>query len=386
MDSPFRFLLTSFILTTFFSCNLNLDKETTIFNPENIIINDILLSEFADNIIYIPIDNEIIFQHPNRIETTEELFIMATFPTGIMVFDRQGKFCNKIGSRGRGPGEYRSGLLFTIDRDNELIYILEQKKIIVYTFQGLVKTEFSIDKFDSYFTDIHYQSGKLYLAGFRESGFAKYDWLVIDTSGNLISCKKNNVPGFLTGWGAHGGFFLNDDELHYWNSYNDTIFVIQDSIHHPYMYIAQGDFREPRENYPLEDAMKYFKIFNIICSQKYLFLRYSFDKLLHEACIDKENGMHMLFGKSKGLYFDYPGIKNNFDGGPNFSPFSYYNRNNDEYLIGWTYAYRIIAHVKSEAFRNSTPKFPEKKQELEKLAASLDENGNPVLMLVKLKK
>ena len=42
-------------------------------------------------------------------------------------------------------------------------------------------------------------------------------------------------------------------------------------------------------------------------------------------------------------------------------------------------------YVASETFKNSTPKYPEKKEELEKLAASLDENDNPVLILVKLK-
>jgi hypothetical protein len=39
----------------------------------------------------------------------------------------------------------------------------------------------------------------------------------------------------------------------------------------------------------------------------------------------------------------------------------------------------------SEEFKNSTPKYPEKKKELEKLASSLDENDNPVLMLIQLK-
>ena len=51
----------------------------------------------------------------------------------------------------------------------------------------------------------------------------------------------------------------------------------------------------------------------------------------------------------------------------------------------WIDAYIIKEHVASEASKNSNPKFPEKKKELEKLAASLDENDNPVLMLVKLK-
>lgn len=42
-------------------------------------------------------------------------------------------------------------------------------------------------------------------------------------------------------------------------------------------------------------------------------------------------------------------------------------------------------YVASEAFKNSTPKYSEKKKELEELAATLNANDNPVLMLAKLK-
>jgi len=49
------------------------------------------------------------------------------------------------------------------------------------------------------------------------------------------------------------------------------------------------------------------------------------------------------------------------------------------------FSYELKAHISTESFKNSTPKYPEKKKELEKLAYSLDENDNPVLMLVKLK-
>ncbi len=55
-------------------------------------------------------------------------------------------------------------------------------------------------------------------------------------------------------------------------------------------------------------------------------------------------------------------------------------------LISWIDAIKVKAHVASEAFKNSTPKYPEKKKELEKLANSLKETDNLVLMLVRLKK
>ncbi|HPI69015.1 MAG TPA: hypothetical protein PL003_07320 [Bacteroidales bacterium] len=42
-------------------------------------------------------------------------------------------------------------------------------------------------------------------------------------------------------------------------------------------------------------------------------------------------------------------------------------------------------HSKSETFKNIQPVYPEKKKEFEKLADSLKETDNPVLVLVRLK-
>jgi hypothetical protein len=80
------------------------------------------------------------------------------------------------------------------------------------------------------------------------------------------------------------------------------------------------------------------------------------------------------------------GIVNNLDCGTKFRSISYFVENGQEYLIGSVNAFKLKAHVASEAFKNSTPKYPEKKKELEKLANSLKETDNPVLMIVRLKR
>ena len=54
-------------------------------------------------------------------------------------------------------------------------------------------------------------------------------------------------------------------------------------------------------------------------------------------------------------------------------------------LITWIDALKLKTHVASGPFKNSTPKYPEKKKELEKLANSLKETDNPILIIVSLK-
>ncbi len=77
------------------------------------------------------------------------------------------------------------------------------------------------------------------------------------------------------------------------------------------------------------------------------------------------------------------GITNDIDGGPNIN---FKTAKDENTVISWINAFELKAHVASDAFKNSTPKYPEKKRELEKLANSLTEQDNPVLMLVSLKK
>ena len=73
-------------------------------------------------------------------------------------------------------------------------------------------------------------------------------------------------------------------------------------------------------------------------------------------------------------------------GGASARQESYFVENGREYIIGLTYPYKIKTRVESNEFENSVPKYAEKKKELEKLADSLKETDNPVLMVVRLKK
>jgi hypothetical protein len=65
---------------------------------------------------------------------------------------------------------------------------------------------------------------------------------------------------------------------------------------------------------------------------------------------------------------------------------SYFVEKGREFIIGLIDPYKIRTYVASNEFKNSRFKYPEKKKELVKLANSLKETDNPVLMVVRLKK
>jgi hypothetical protein len=75
-------------------------------------------------------------------------------------------------------------------------------------------------------------------------------------------------------------------------------------------------------------------------------------------------------------------LTNDLDGGASFWPGKIIN---DSTLVSWIEALKLKEYIASNEFKESNPKYPEKKRELETLANSLKETDNPVLVLVRLK-
>jgi len=53
---------------------------------------------------------------------------------GLYAFNKEGKFIRKYGNRGNGPGEYLSIKDFTIDTENEIVYLMDDDatQILLY--------------------------------------------------------------------------------------------------------------------------------------------------------------------------------------------------------------------------------------------------------------
>ena len=82
----------SLILITF-SCNSQ-DSILYEIDPRNFVENKIILSEIADDITYIPLDNNIPFTYFNHVITPTSCYIAAK-GIGILEFDREGNLIKK---------------------------------------------------------------------------------------------------------------------------------------------------------------------------------------------------------------------------------------------------------------------------------------------------
>jgi hypothetical protein len=374
-----------FSASLLFSCSTENNRKIGIINPEIADMLNLSLSDFAEDLQYIPLDNNIQIGNINRLEIVDSLLFVGAVQTELLIFDLNGHFKNKIGKIGKAPGEYRFGSWFSLDSKNKLVYLLDGKKVKVYSFDGTFIKEFSLEKYDADFQDIQYKNGFIYLAEFISFGHAKYDWLVLDESGNTIFSKLNSIPRFQSQEGGSGFVFSNDKFVYYLNQYNDTLVQINGTNFEPAYLFAKGEYRPQLSS--AENSTPGFNILDITQTNKTLFIRYFLNETFYSGYFDSTKQKLILLNSAKNLNYrdEGPGIINNLDTGLSFVVKNHATINNTEYLVAYRFAYEIKTHVASDVFKNSTPKFPEKKKQLEKLANSLNENDNPVLMLVKLK-
>ena len=363
-----------------FSCNkenlverINLDKSAE---------KDINLTNIGDSVKYIVLDNYKILDKIPIIRICEKYIFIWSYSDGLLKYSEDGKFISQIGAIGRGPNEYGKYSSFDINSILEEIYILSWEKIYVYHFNGkfLREIDFEVGYFMHQIDFL--PPNKLILSTFNSYGDSPLNWMTIDINGVTISEKKNYIkfkPKELFGIIPSLITFKFDNCIFYYEQMNDTIFKINSfGIVNPEYVFENTNDRLTPEVYKngLLNISSYNIPKSILETPRYLMILSSKSSKEKLFMFDKKK--KYLINTKQGL----SSIYNNYDNGLSFIPTIITNNN---WGVQVLYAYELKAHVASKAFKNSTPKYPEKKKELVQLANSLNENDNPVLMMVKLK-
>ena len=159
----YLFLASSFL---FLSCSSEKKQSDLLEIPVDINQNSrIPLSEIAEEITAIELEltNESLI-NPDRIKriVTSENYIFVGGMDKILVFNKSGKFVRSIGSKGQGPGEYRSIRNLAIDETNGRLFVNAWHKIIIYDFQGnFLKESYFINQLSGLIVDINYINNEL---------------------------------------------------------------------------------------------------------------------------------------------------------------------------------------------------------------------------------
>ncbi len=363
------------------------------FDPRTIDKKEIALSEIADDITYVPLDNSFpinMIYYP-RYFIGDNIYLSER-QSGVMIFNRNGKFVRKVGSKGRGPGEYAFCVNFSVDEKSGTICVMDANVIKVYSKTGRFLRKIELGEYSAGTDVLEFYNSNIFIPCHPQYTGVKHDWILLDTLGNIIKTRKRSTPEFTGSDLIPGGIYKYGNRLYSWNPWSDTIFSISPNfIPEPSFVISPGKHRLPRGVYKsLEDRKLYFKPYLILESKNFIFTRYYYDNDLIIAVIDKRSRESYSTALVKGpaVFGDniLGGIMNDFDGGMRFQPQNYFVENNREYLEGLINAHEIKARVQTDEFRDFMAKSPEKKKVFEELAGRIKETDNQVLMVVRLKK
>jgi hypothetical protein len=362
-------------------------------------VTKIRLSELGfDNIEYVPLETNEKGLIQNRINlgsfgdkllVGNSFFIIKHFNT-ILKFKDNGSFVAKIGTEGRAPNEFQACHDVETNDNGQNIYIVDgwKRKLFVYSESGdFINTiNFPVKGF-GYFRLI---DDKFLYYNDNHLGNIVNSFNLIDLNGNIIKSFPNKYPfvkykNDAYGYDHENLFYRFNNRLFKKEVYSDTIFSYDNMSFKPHMIIEVGEkliTQKARSEFPGMDlARNYITPRNLFEFGEYVYYEfmYKFDfsnALIYGFIGSKKNGVQVLINKEDGII-------NDLDGGPNIIPITI---KDDNTIVGWYDAIQIKKYVDSEAFKKSKPKYPEKKKELEKMANSLEETDNPVLILVKLKK
>jgi hypothetical protein len=357
-------------------------------------LSTVKLSEIgAIDIKYIPLKTNSLNMIPpiNNIIFCDSYFLTYSY-TSVNIFRYDGSFITDVGTIGRGPNEYTGVSDVEINPQNESIYITSGEKFLVYNKKGKFLRTFKnpqkADRMNFKFTE-----DGILCYYFNDFGNINFSCILFDTAGTIIKKYPNRypwkrkVPGVF--YQGENIFYKFNNQLFRKEIYCDTIFSFKNKVFIPHIVIAVGKQRLTPE---IRSSFSTRPDFSVTTYQNYItpWNLLEFGDFIYYEMSMTLNGSHNIYcfiGSKKNNYREITvqeqGMTNDLDGGPCFLPRT---SRNDNIIVSWIEALKFKDFIASDEFQESTPKYPEKKKELEILANSLKETDNPVLMLVRLKK
>ncbi|WP_167619150.1 6-bladed beta-propeller [Maribellus sediminis] len=393
------------LITVLFSCTQkkevdNIVDLTTLTEPD--VTN---LSELGSEITYIPLETNASFllsQIDKLIYEGGAWFILGSVKPNNAVrdknapppppmmpkrslyrFSNNGEFICQISQQGGGPSEYRFIEEFLYNKGNNTVDIYSQGEIKEFSLDGKWIKNTTLE--NNEVTSLAYSNNQLLGFVYNGHGQSDYSFILLDENGQVITKYKNKYK-FNVSTGAviinpECIFYQYDGILHCKELNSDTIFSFDNGTFNPKYILQQGEAKYTtavREKGNSAKLNQFIIQKNFFESENYIFYQYKWKSRNNCFIQNKSNSTQYLIDNEMGLV-------NDLDNGPSFKIQNTVTIDDNEYLISWINAFELKTHVASDEFKNSTPKHPQKKNEMEQLANRLDENNNPVLMLVKLK-
>ena len=384
------------ILTLFFSSCKSKENQTIktidVLSPAGPEIKN--LSEVATDIQYIPLETspEALLRFVNFFKELNNKFYINT-GREILCFNKSGKFLYKHNPQGRGPNEYFYLYDYDIRLEKNLMIVLTRGKLYFYneTDTGFALLNQLDLQLQPQYCDFLPDEDNILLSFTASTGINKYQSVCISPEGDTLF-KRPNFYKFILKSKVQMGFTSdniinkNDEIIRIKGFLSDTIFTInRDHKYNPYMVLNTGgksmtsDFLAnvppPDMNSDTHPSAAFLYVSEVLEVERYLFYKYSYQKGVTWGAYDKSTGQsHPFDGKEL--------LKDDISGGINIEPRFACNG----IIYSWTDALKFKTHMSGDEFRNAEVKNPGRKAELEKLAESVKEDDNHLLIVITPKK
>ena len=394
-------------------------------------VPSLLLSEAAEKLEIVPLEmtDESVLSDITEMQVTDHnIWIDHGREFYIYRFSRSGKFLNKIGSIGQGPGEYTTYSTFLVDEDKKEVYIIANTNgVLAYDFEGnfkrkIVDIQTILQLFSSVYDQYILNNQKF----FATQNFALYRPIDKDSLWSFVSLGDDFQKKKYFKNPAHVGkeelIIANranmDRMVNYWREYltsmdtyngqltlkypdTDTIYCYDDATNQLLPQYAiftdeeKGDYEATHLWFKDRKSFDYFSIFSYYPTKDFVYLIGSKGEEVYTYCYNKKDGSVRLQKRQSAIterdvpWFSFPlrQMKRDFvlDNDLGGGDFTVDSRSSGKYWIDILEPGGDENWIDIDQIKSSTVIDESKKKELIQVLESATEDSNPILMIATLK-
>ena len=394
-------------------------------------VPSLLLSEAAEKleIVSLEMTDESVLSDITEMQVTDHnIWIDHGREFYIYRFSRTGKFLNKIGSIGQGPGEYNTYSTFLVDEDKKEVYIIDNTNgVLAYDFEGnfkrkIIDIQMILQLFSSPYDQYILNNQKF----FATQNFGLYRPIDKDSLWSFVSLGDDFQKKKYFKNPAHVGreeqIIANranmDRMVNYWREYltsmdtynaqltlkypdTDTIYCYDDATNQLSPQYAiftdeeKGDYEATHLWFKDRKAFDYFSIFSYYPTKDFIYLVGSKGEEVYTYCYNKKDGSVRLQKRQSTIterdvpWFSFPlrQMKRDFvlDNDLGGGDFTVDSRSSGKYWIDILEPGGDENWIDIDQIKSSTVIDESKKKELIRVLESATEDSNPILMIATLK-
>ena len=394
-------------------------------------VPSLLLSEAAEKLEIVPLEmtDESVLSDITEMQVTDHnIWIDHGREFYIYRFSRTGKFLNKIGSIGQGPGEYTTYSTFLVDEDKKEVYIIANTNgVLAYDFEGnfkrkIVDIQTILQLFSSVYDQYILNNQKF----FATQNFALYRPIDKDSLWSFVSLGDDFQKKKYFKNPAHVGkeelIIANranmDRMVNYWREYltsmdtyngqltlkypdTDTIYCYDDATNQLLPQYAiftdeeKGDYEATHLWFKDRKAFDYFSIFSYYPTKDFIYLVGSKGEEVYTYCYNKKDGSVRLQKRQSTIterdvpWFSFPlrQMKRDFvlDNDLGGGDFTVDSRSSGKYWIDVLDSSDNENWIDIDQIKSSTVIDESKKKELIQVLENVTEDSNPILLIATLK-